>query len=102
MYSIVASSKAEPENLNAVIDIFRGQLVPEISKQEGLRVAYYMSKPTGEILIFQIWEKEENFKAWCKTPAHDAIEAEVATLRQGKLMVEGYQLRAHMVVDAMQ
>jgi heme-degrading monooxygenase HmoA len=99
LHCVIQSLKAEPQNLDKIVSIIQDRVIPRISKQKGLKVGYYVTKPTGEMWMFQVWEREEQFKAWQANPDHTAARGEIAKLRSGSLLVDGYQLQAYAVIE---
>lgn len=94
-FCIVASSAATPENVTKLSELFRNETIPALSKRPGLKSAYFMTKETGEVLIFQVWESESQFKEWTKCAEHDDIEHKAAGLRTEGFKIENYGIRIH-------
>ncbi len=98
-FCFVASSVAAPENVDKLGEIFRKKTVPALSKMEGLKAAYFMTKPSGEVLIFHVWETERQFREWTKCTEHDVIEAEAAKLRTAGFTIDSYEVRIHEDIE---
>ena len=99
LHCTIQSLHANPNNLDRIVEIIKSRVIPRISKENGLKVAYYVSNPKGDMWMFQVWEREEQFRGWQGKPDHNSAAGEIRTLRDGPLKVDGYQLQAHFVAD---
>ena len=59
--------QTKPESLDKVAQIFQKEAVPLVSRQAGSRGVYLMTKPTGESMILNIWETEQQANVWPQT-----------------------------------
>lgn len=99
LHCTVQTLHANPANLDRIVGIIKSQVIPKISKENGLKVAYYVSNSKGDMWMFQVWEKEEQFRGWQAKPDHNSAAGEIRSLRDGPLNVDGYQLQAHFAAD---
>lgn len=99
MYCMVSVSQVHPHNLGEIVKIYREQSVPKVSKQPGFKSAYYMSKPTGELIILQIWESEEHFNTWNKSAEHAKIISQTSQLQIRPPERHNYELQTYLVAD---
>ena len=97
MFCLASRYQASPENLDQVAQIFKEQAVPAVSRQTGFKGVYLMTKPSGEFMVLNIWDTEEQANAWPQNPQHQEIVAQLKPLLGGPPVRDGYEVRAHAV-----
>jgi len=58
-----------------------------------------MTKPNGEFMVLNIWDTEEQANAWPQNPEHQQVVAQLKSLLSGAPARDGYEVRAHAVVQ---
>lgn len=99
MHCIVQSINATPINLEKIATIIESQVIPKITKEEGLKVAYYVTNENGDMWMFQVWDDEQQFRGWQAKPGHNSAAGEIRALRDSPLTVDSYDLQAHFVAN---
>ena len=73
-------SQVSPDKLDKLIKIIKEQRTPLISKREGFKGTYLLTKPNGEMVELTFWEKEEQAMAWWECPEHKELGDQVKPL----------------------
>ena len=69
-------NQVSPENLSELTTRFKELRLPLISKQQGFKDTYCMTKRNGEFMWVTFWETEADIHAWTKEPVHEQILGE--------------------------
>ena len=99
MFCLASRYQTSPQSLHKVAEIFQEQAVPLVSRQTGFKGVYLMTKPNGEFMVLNIWDTEEQANAWPQNAEHQRIVAQLKPLLSGAPVREGYQVRAHAVIQ---
>ena len=97
MSCLASRYQASPENLDQVVQIFKEQAVPLVSRQAGFKGVYLMTKASGEFMVLNIWDTEGEANAWPQNSQHQEIVAQLKPLLSGAPVRDGYEVRAHAV-----
>jgi heme-degrading monooxygenase HmoA len=97
MFCLASRYQTKPENLDKVAQIFQKQAVPLVSRQPGFKGVYLMTKPSGEFMILNIWDTEQQANTWPQNPQHQEVVAQLRPLLSGAPQRDGYEVRAHAV-----
>jgi heme-degrading monooxygenase HmoA len=95
MYCLATRYQADPANLDEVTRIFKEEEVPLASSQPGYKGAYLLAKPSGIIMIMNMWDTEEQANAWPQNPKNQEIAARIRSLLSGLRSTarDGYDVR---------
>lgn len=97
MFCSVAHLQTSPQHLDKVVQIFGDQGIPLVSRQPGFKSVYLVAKPSGEFMILNIWDSEEQASAWMSNPEHHKMAAPLDALISAEPLFDGYEVRAHAV-----
>jgi len=97
MFCLASRYQAPPKNLDRVAQIFKEQAVPLVSRQAGFKGVYLMTKPSGEFMVLNIWDTEEQANAWPQNSKHQEVAAQLKPLLSGAPVRDGYEVQAHAV-----
>ena len=97
MFCLASRYQASPENLTQIAKIFREQAVPLVSRQTGFKGVYLLTKASGEFMVLNIWDTEEQANAWPQNPQHQQVVAQLKPLLAGAPAREGFEVQAHAV-----
>jgi heme-degrading monooxygenase HmoA len=97
MFCLASRYQTKSESLGEVAQIFQKQAVPLVSRQPGFRGVYLMTKPTGEFMVLNIWDTEQQANAWPQNPEHQKVVAQLKPLLIGAPTRESYEVRAQSV-----
>jgi heme-degrading monooxygenase HmoA len=97
MFCLASRYQTSPENLDQVAQIFQEQAVPLVSRQPGFRGVYLLTKASGEFMVLNIWDTEEQAQAWPQNPEHQRVAAQLKPLLTGAPVRDGFEVRAHAV-----
>ena len=95
MFCLASRYQTSPESLDKVAQIFREQAIPLVSRQPGFKGMYLMTKASGEFMVLNIWDTEEQANAWPQNPKHQEVVARLRPLLSGAPVREGLQVQAH-------
>jgi len=95
MFCLASRYQTTAQGLNEVIRIFREQALPLVSRQLGFQGVYLMTKLTGEFMVLNIWDTEEQANAWPQNPDHQQVASQLKPLLSGAPVRDGYEVRAH-------
>jgi heme-degrading monooxygenase HmoA len=98
MFCLASRYQTSPQNLDQVTKIFQEQALPLVSRQQGFKGVYLMTKASGEFMVLNIWDTEEQANAWPQNPEHQKVTAQLRPLLSGAPLRDGYEVRAHRVV----
>ena len=73
MYCLVANYQTNDKNLNEVIKLFQNQAIPMVAKQPGFKGVYFLTKTTGELMLLNIWDTEQQATAWAQDSEQQKI-----------------------------
>ena len=97
MFCLASRFQTKTESLDKVAQIFQKEAVPLVSRQAGFRGVYLMTKPTGEFMILNIRDTEQQANAWPQNPEHQKVVVQLRPLLSGAPVRDGYEVRAHAV-----
>ena len=97
MFCLASRYQVSPENLDQVAQIFKQEAVPLVSRQPGFQGVYLVTKPSGEFMVLNIWDTEEQANAWPQNSQHQEVVAQLKPLLSGAPARDGYEVRAHAV-----
>ncbi len=97
MFCLASRYQTSPENLDQIARIFQEQAVPLVSRQPGFRGVYLLTKASGEFMVLNIWDTEEQAQAWPQNPEHQRVAAQLKPLLTGAPVRDGFEVRAHAV-----
>jgi heme-degrading monooxygenase HmoA len=97
MFCLASRYQTSAQNLAQVTKIFQEQAVPLVSRQRGFKGVYLMTKPSGDFMVLNIWDTEEQANAWPQNPEHQKVTAQLRPLLSGAPMRDGYEVRAYRV-----
>ena len=97
MFCLASRYQVSSENLTQVVQIFKTQALPLVSRQPGFKGVYLMTKPDGEFLVLNIWDNEDQANAWPQHPEHQKISAQLKPMLSGAPARDGYEVGAHAV-----
>ena len=97
MFCSVSRYQTSPGNLGEVVKIFKEQAVPLVSRQPGFEGVYLMTKPSGELMILNIWDTDEQVNAWPQNAEHQKVVAQLRPLFTGAPARDGYEVSAYAV-----
>jgi heme-degrading monooxygenase HmoA len=97
MFCLASRYQTSPQNLDQVAKIFKEQAVPLVSRQQGFKGVYLMAKSSGDFMVLNIWDTEEQANAWPQNPEHQKVTAQLKPLLSGAPTRDGYEVRAHRV-----
>jgi heme-degrading monooxygenase HmoA len=98
MFCLASRYQTSPQNLDQVTKIFQEQAVPLVSHQRGFKGVYLVTKPSGDFMVLNIWDTEEQANAWPQNPEHQKVTAQLRPMLSGAPVRDGYTVRAHRVV----
>jgi heme-degrading monooxygenase HmoA len=58
-----------------------------------------MTKPTGEFMVLNIWDTEEQANAWPQDPEHQQVAWQLRPLVSGTPVRDGYEVLAQAVAQ---
>jgi len=82
--------QASPNNLHGVTQIFKEQAVPLVSRQTGFEEVYLMTRPSGELMVLDIRDTEDQANAWPQNSQHQQVAAQLKPLLSGAPVRDGY------------
>lgn len=97
MFCLASSYQTSSGSLTQVVQIFKTQALPLVSRQPGFKGVYLMTKPNGEFMVLNIWDTEEQANAWPQNPEHQKIVEQLKPLLEGAPTRGGYEVSAHAV-----
>ena len=97
MFCLASRYQTSPQSLDEAVRVFKEQALPLVSRQPGFKGVYLMTKPDGQFMVLNIWDTEEQAKAWPQNPNHQQVASQLKPLLSGAPMREGYQVQAHAV-----
>jgi len=97
MYCLASSYQTSPESVREVVQIFEKQALPLVSRQPGFKGVYLLTKPTGEIMVLNIWDTEAQANAWPQNPEHQKVAGQLKPLFKGPPARNGYEVSARKV-----
>jgi heme-degrading monooxygenase HmoA len=97
MFCLASRYQTSPDSLTKVAQIFREQATPLVSRQPGFKGVYLMTKSSGEFMVLNIWDTEEQANAWPQNQKHQEVVAQLKPLLTGAPVREGFEVRAHAV-----
>jgi heme-degrading monooxygenase HmoA len=97
MFCLASRYQIKPESLDQVVQIFTKEALPLVSQQSGFKGVYLLAKPTGELMVLNIWDTEEQANAWPQNPEHQKVVAQLKPLLSGAPARDGYEVRTHAV-----
>lgn len=97
MFCLVSRCQTSAQNLDQVSKIFQEQAMPLVSQQRGFKGVYLMTRPSGDFMVLNLWDTEEQANAWPQNPAIQPFLAQLKTLLSGAPVRDGYEVRAHKV-----
>jgi heme-degrading monooxygenase HmoA len=97
MFCLASRYQTSPQNIDQVAKIFQEQALPLVSNQAGFRGVYLMTKPSGDFMVLNIWDMEEQANAWPQHPEHQKVVAQLKPLLTGAPTRDGYEVCAHRV-----
>ena len=97
MFCLASRYQTDSKNSGEIARIFKEQALPLVSRQKGFRGVYLMTKSSGEFMVLNIWDTEEQANAWPQNSEHQKIVAQLKPLLSGPPVREGYEVRAHAV-----
>jgi heme-degrading monooxygenase HmoA len=97
MFCLASRYQTSPGSLAKVARIFQEQAVPLVSRRPGFKGVYLMVKPSGEFMVLNIWDTEEQANAWPQNPEHQQVVVQLKPLLSGVPVRDGYEVRAHAV-----
>ena len=97
MFCLASCYQTDAKNLGEIARIFKEQALPLVSRQKGIKGVYLMTKPSGEIMVLNIWDTEEQANAWPQNQEHLKIVAQLKPMLSGPPAREGWEVRAHTV-----
>jgi len=97
MFCLASRYQTSTENLDQVAKIFQEQALPLVSSQAGFRGVYLMTKASGDFMVLNIWDTEEQANAWPQYPEHQKVVAQLKPLLTGSPARDGYEVRARRV-----
>lgn len=100
MFCLASRYQTTAHGLNEVARIFREQALPLVSRQTGFKGVYLMTKPTGEFMVLNIWDTEEQANAWPQNPDHQQVSAQLKPLLSGAPVRDGYEVKAYKVAQS--
>ena len=97
MFCLASRYQTSPQNLDQVAKIFQDQALPLVSSQLGFKGVYLMTKSSGDFMVLNIWDTEEQANAWPQHPEHQKVVAQLKPLLSGSPARDGYEVLAHRV-----
>jgi heme-degrading monooxygenase HmoA len=97
MFCLASRYQTSPEGLAEVARIFKEQALPLVSRQQGFKGVYLMTKPSGEFTVLNIWDSEAQANAWPQNPEHQKVAAQLKPLLKGAPARDGYEVSASKV-----
>jgi heme-degrading monooxygenase HmoA len=97
MFCLASRYQTDAKNLGEIVRIFKEQALPLVSRQKGFKGVYIMTKPSGEFMVLNIWDTEEQANAWPQNPEHLKIVAQLKPMLTGAPVRDGYEVRAYTV-----
>jgi heme-degrading monooxygenase HmoA len=97
MFCLASRYQTSQQNLDQVAKIFKEQAVPLVSRQGGFKGVYLMTKSSGDFMVLNIWDTEEQANAWPQHPEHQKVVAQLKPLLTGSPARDGYDVRAYRV-----
>jgi heme-degrading monooxygenase HmoA len=95
MFCLASRYQTLPENLDKVVKIFKDEAVPLVSKQKGFQGVYLLTKQTGEFMVLNIWDTEEQANSWPQNPEHIKVASNLKPMLSGAPVREGFEIRVH-------
>ena len=97
MFCLASRYQTSPGSLDKVTQIFREQAIPLVSHQPGFKGVYLMTKSSGEFMVLNIWDTEEQANSWPQNPKHQEVMAQLRQFLSGAPVREGFQVQARAV-----
>lgn len=97
MFCLASRYQTAPENLDKVVQLFQKQAVPLVSHQPGFKGVYLMTRPTGEFMVLNIWDTEQQANAWPQNPQHQQVATQLKPFISGAPARDAYEVQAHAV-----
>jgi heme-degrading monooxygenase HmoA len=97
MFCLASRYQTSPESVREVGKIFKEQALPLVSRQPGFKGVYLLTKPTGDLMVLNIWDTEAQANAWPQNPEHQKIAAQLKPLFKGPPSRDGYEVSVQRV-----
>ena len=97
MFCLSSRYQTQPQSIAEIVLIFQKQAVPLVSLQPGFKGVYLLTKPTGEFMVLNIWDTENQANAWPQNPEHQQVVSQLKSLLSGSPTRDGYEVQAHAV-----
>ena len=92
MICSTTKGRISPENMYKYTDWIKGPWCKLISRQQGFKGTYYMTKPNGEWMVLKLWESEIYDKAWSENQEHKLLAEAVIPLFVGDIERNVYEV----------
>ena len=93
MFCKTTRSKVSPENMGQLAQWVKGKWGPIISRQEGFKGVYFITKENGEFVIIMLWETEAQIQSWTDNPEHKQTIPEFMSLTTDAVDMEIYKVQ---------
>jgi len=98
MFCKIACNQVSPKDIDQLTKVIEEQRNPLLSRQEGFKGVYYMTKPNGEFLIMTCFETEAQMEAWSNNPEHKNLGAQLAPLFMSSSVTDTYKVQSTIVI----
>jgi len=68
-----------------------------VSHHSGFKGVYLMTRPTGEFMVLNIWDTEQQANAWPQNSQHQQVAPQLKPFISGAPARNAYEVQAHAV-----
>jgi len=97
VFCIASRYQTQPQSISQIAKIFQEQAIPLVSRQPGFKGVYLLTKPSGEFMVLNIWDTEEQANAWPQNPEHQKVVSQLRPLLSGAPVRDSYKVPAYAV-----
>jgi len=65
---LASKYQTSPDNLDKVAGIFKDKALPLVSHQLGFKGVYLLTEATGDFMVLNIWDTEQQATTWPQHP----------------------------------
>lgn len=100
MFCLASRYQTDSKNLGEIARIFKEQALPLVSRQKGFKGVYLLTKSSGDFMVLNIWDTEEQANSWPQNPEHQKIVAQLKPMLAGAPVREGWEVQANKVAQS--
>lgn len=98
MFCKTTRSKISIKDMDKLTGWVQDKWGPLISRQEGFKGYYFVSKPDGDFIIIMLWEEESLIQSWSDNPKHKELVPEFMSLMIGPVEMDVYKIEQRKIL----